>query len=153
MLLKLHFCTTTKSATKSYIFLVLFIVLQDSCKFYFLLIYIFFQAFATLENLKLMCSSDKIFLDGTFKANPRMFKQLYTIHGKYCGQIFPLIFCLLPDKSQATYQRLFTNLKNIANSQGMNFQMKNAMMDFESAAMKTFEKVFPQTALKGCFFH
>lgn len=100
-----------------------------------------------------MCASDKIFLDGTFKANPRMFKQLYTIHGKYCGQIFPLIFCLLPDKSQATYQRLFTNLKNIANSQGMNFQMKNAMMDFESAAMKTFEKVFPQTALKGCFFH
>nr|XP_042894791.1 uncharacterized protein LOC122268734 [Parasteatoda tepidariorum] len=42
-----------------------------------------FLVFCTAENLKLLCSSHKLWMDGTFKIVPRLFKQLYTIHSRF----------------------------------------------------------------------
>ncbi|GLV37474.1 hypothetical protein CBL_10560 [Carabus blaptoides fortunei] len=46
--------------------------------------------------------------DGTLKIVPSLFFQLYTIHFQFDGGCNPVgLYCLLPDKSLATYNRLF----------------------------------------------
>jgi hypothetical protein len=55
--------------------------------------------FATDNQLKILFSSEWIFLDGTFDACPKEFKQIYTIHGlkfhqsKYIGYSSFFFFC------------------------------------------------------------
>lgn len=39
--------------------------------------------FGTKENVDFLSQCTHWFMDGTFKASPHLFKQLYTIHGKY----------------------------------------------------------------------
>ena len=68
--------------------------------------------FTTTNNLKLLCASKYWVMDGTFKAAPNLFHQLYTIHcniadgeGENC--IVPVVYALMPGKSQEIYQKLF----------------------------------------------
>ena len=42
------------------------------------------------------CSSECIYMDGTFYTCPRLFHQLFTLHTEAQGKMFPLIFVLLP---------------------------------------------------------
>jgi hypothetical protein len=46
---------------------------------------------------------DELFIDGTFKCCPRYLCQLYTIHGLKNGNYVPLVFCLLPSKTEMCY--------------------------------------------------
>jgi hypothetical protein len=66
-----------------------------------------------IEGLKLPGSPDQckisVFADGTYKC-PKYFKQLYTIHGFKNGHYIPLVFCLLPSKSEACYRKMFSLL-------------------------------------------
>jgi hypothetical protein len=58
--------------------------------------------FGCEANLKFLCTvSEEIFADGTYKCCPKYFKQLYRIHGFKNGHYIPLVFCLLPSKSEA----------------------------------------------------
>ena len=50
-------------------------------------------------------------MDGTFKATPELFAQLYTIHAVCRDFSFPVVYCLLPNKTRATYHRVFAILK------------------------------------------
>lgn len=97
--------------------------------------------------------SERIYLDGTFKVVPKLFFQLYSIHGTYMGQVFPFICALLPDKSQDTYVRLFKNLKSKAHSFGLKFEPMQCMLDFEAASINALKCIFPECMVKGCFFH
>jgi len=56
------------------------------------------MVFGTADNLRHISNSDTIFADGTFYANPILFKQLYTIHAFIEGEMFPLVFAFLPEK-------------------------------------------------------
>lgn len=38
--------------------------------------------FGTLKNLDFLATCSEIFMDGTYKSAPLLFKQLYTLHGK-----------------------------------------------------------------------
>ena len=58
-----------------------------------------FMVFGTANNLRHISNSDTIFADGTFYANPILFKQLYTIHAFIEGEMYPPVFAFLPDKS------------------------------------------------------
>ena len=61
--------------------------------------------FSTQENLRLLRQAQIVFSDGTFKCAPsRLFPQLYTIHAKCYGSVVPLVYCLLPNKREATYR-------------------------------------------------
>ena len=65
--------------------------------------------FGCEANLKFICTvSEGIFADGTYKCCPKYFKQLYTIHGFKNGHYIPLVFCLLPSKSEACYRKMFS---------------------------------------------
>jgi hypothetical protein len=73
--------------------------------------------YATIENLKKVCDGRKLFSDGTFKSCSNLFQQIYTIHvfedyGGSAKKMVPMIYALLPDKNQQTYERFFTLIKN-----------------------------------------
>ena len=50
-----------------------------------------------------------IFQDGTFDFP--LFAQLYTIHAVFNGAIFPVVYCLLPNKTQDMYTSIYNRLK------------------------------------------
>jgi hypothetical protein len=84
---------------------------------------------------------------------PSIFAQLYTLHGVYRNAVFPLVFTLLPDKQQATYEKLINQLLVLRPT----WNPKSVMADFEKAAINSFQKVFntptTQITVSGCFFH
>ena len=65
-----------------------------------------FVIFTTKLNLQTLCSADTLLMDGTFKSCPKPFCQLYTILAYVNTFYIPLVFALLPDKTQSTYMRL-----------------------------------------------
>ena len=91
---------------------------------------------------------DSWFCDGTFRVVPDLFTQLYTIHAEKDGVIFPCIYALLPNKTEATYDRLFMKLLEIEPS----LNPLRIMVDFEKAAINALEENFI-SVITGCFFH
>ena len=89
----------------------------------------------------------------TFSVTPPFFKQLYTIHGEYLGSIFPMVFCLLPKKSSATYTAVFSIIKDKMESLGLNIEIQTFRSDFETAAYSSMKSLFPQLSIECCFFH
>ena len=109
--------------------------------------------FASPNQLDILSEAEEILIDGTFKVTPTIFTQLYTIHGVYRNGVFPLVFALLSDKQQQTYQKLINELRRLCPS----WNPKSVMVDFEKAAINAFEATFNSTAnqisISGCFFH
>ena len=81
--------------------------------------------------------------------HPRIHFQLFTLHIVIENISIPRIFVLLPDKSQVTYSRLFSALKDL----GPSLQLETLMVDFEKASINAFSAVFPTTKVTGCLFH
>lgn len=93
------------------------------------------------------------FGDGTFRCVPSPFYQLYSLHIDYgsnekATNIRPVVFALLPDKSQQTYMRFFKLLKEI-----LNIDVKTFKADYELGALNAVRAVFPQAIITGCFHH
>lgn len=61
----------------------------------------------------------------------------------------PLVYALLPNKTQETYERLFEALKQLE----PRLQPTTVMIDFEIAAKQAIASVFPQASIVGCYFH
>ena len=64
-------------------------------------------------------------------------------------KVLPCVYALLPNKQQATYNRLFEILKEHQN----NLAPQNVMVDFELAVLNAITTSFPDSSKKGCFFH
>jgi hypothetical protein len=97
-----------------------------------------------------LARSDIWLAEGTFKVVPSIFFQMYSIHFQFMNGINPAaVFCLLPNKTRATYDRLITELKNLMPSAAP----KTILTDFESAAMGAFSHAFPGASITGCYFH
>lgn len=92
-----------------------------------------------------------ILSDDTFTSCPTEFHLLYTIHGvdETTSAVVPLIFCLLPDKTQQTYEILFYMI----NSRFKQWLPETITVDFELAPIKAVRKVFPNIDVKGCYYH
>lgn len=109
--------------------------------------------FYTKDGLNHLCRSRTIFCDGTFKSVPRLFYQLYTVHGKINDLVFPLIYCLCTRKDEATYTLIFEHLKNAAEASNMNFSPDFVMLDFEMSAINAVRAVLPNSTVSGCLYH
>jgi len=68
--------------------------------------------FAAESELSILRSSAYIVCDGTFEMAPESAYQLYTLHGCYHGEWMPLVFALLPNKSEATYTEMFRAIRD-----------------------------------------
>ncbi|XP_069142033.1 uncharacterized protein [Argopecten irradians] len=67
--------------------------------------------------------------------------------------MYPLVYSLLPSKTQTTYQRFFTLLKTKMTELNLQLNPTTVFLDFETAAQNAIRSVFPAATLKGCFFH
>ncbi|XP_060065583.1 uncharacterized protein LOC132545918 [Ylistrum balloti] len=65
----------------------------------------------------------------------------------------PVVFALLPGKSQRIYTRLFTLLKEHMTQLYLHFAPTHAFADFEVAVHNAIRQTFPGITMKGCFFH
>lgn len=92
--------------------------------------------------------------DGTFKCVPSGFYQLYSIHlnintgNNDTVNIVPIIFCLLPDKSQQTYIRLFHLIKT-----HLEINFRRFKCDYEIAQVQALQAVFSEIVISGCYYH
>ncbi len=71
-----------------------------------------FFVFASKLDFQTLHRSEHIIMDGTFESFPEIFTQMYTIHAFINGESIPVIFALLPDKRQATYEQLLRIVRN-----------------------------------------
>jgi len=62
----------------------------------------------------------------------------------------PLVYVLLPNKNQETYQTLFAAIKNLTRQ---NARPERVITDFKIAAMNGFSQEYPNVQQSGCFFH
>ena len=108
--------------------------------------------FATVDNLIDLSTADTWYMDGTFYSSPAYFAQVYSIHALLNGHMTPLVYALLPNKSQDTYERFLTLLQDRAFEKNVPLNPETIMMDYEMAAWRASEKVF-NVSVKGCFFH
>ena len=67
--------------------------------------------------------------------------------------MYPLLFALLPGKTQAVYSQLLTKLKASMADLQLQLVPTTIFMNFETAAQNTTRTVFPGITVKGCFFH
>jgi len=88
-------------------------------------------------------------VDGTFKIAPSLFSQVFVILGSHNGDVHPCIYALLPNKNQATYNRLLVEIKNLAPG----IIAGSISVDFEIAIHNAFRTEFPNIEIRGCFFH
>ncbi|KAG0428716.1 hypothetical protein HPB47_024307 [Ixodes persulcatus] len=92
--------------------------------------------------------------DGTFKVAPEMFYQLWVVHGLYKGRVLPLVYCLLPNKREATYKRATRMLlEAIDDATSSPRQVHTVVMDFEKAEENSFRECIPDDEVHGCLFH
>jgi hypothetical protein len=127
--------------------------------------------FSSDEELAILSGCEEVLIDGTFKVKflissevddllsslfqvaQTIVTQLYTVHGVYWDAVFSLVFTLLSDKQQVTYEKLMNQLSLLRPT----WNPKPVMFDFEKAAINVFQKVFDtptsQIAVSGCFFH
>jgi hypothetical protein len=110
--------------------------------------------FATEDSLRLLSRAIKLWLDGTFKSTPDIFGQTFAIHTMPFDSIMvPLIYGLLPDKRQATYERVLDLLRQEMGVRNLPFNVMRFCCDFEEGLRNALRSRFPGCTLEGCFFH
>ena len=104
-------------------------------------------------SLQRLCNFREVLMDGTFEIAPKIAKQLYSLHGFFFEECFPLGCALLQDKSEDVYQRLFRCLKEAAAERHLTFVPAVILIVFEVAIMNAVTAEFPNCNVKGCLFH
>ncbi|CAI6348136.1 unnamed protein product [Macrosiphum euphorbiae] len=105
--------------------------------------------FSCDKNLKTLCTSKYIYVDGTFSYCAKFFKQMFTIHGHY----IPLIFCLLAGKTTDTYISCLKLVREKCRVINCDFKPIAIISDFEKAIHNTCNFICPNIKIYGCRFH
>lgn len=110
--------------------------------------------FGLPDTMSLLANVTDYYCDGTFKCCCRHFCQLCTIHADFgrsqtATNIFPVLMCLQPDKTEDTYKRLFTILRREIPT----FQPKTIKKYYESGTLSALRKHFPDIRVTGCYIH
>lgn len=93
-----------------------------------------------------------VFSDGTFYSCTKHFNQLYMLHASVNGTV-SLVFGLLPNKSEVTYNRFFGLLKDVIQDLQSVLNPEHWLLDIEVASRNAVQRNFPGISLKGCFVH
>ncbi|CAF1124225.1 unnamed protein product [Brachionus calyciflorus] len=102
----------------------------------------------TITNLKRLENEKTWYMDGTFSISPKVYKQLFTINIIKENKNLPLLYALLPDKLQTSYERVFEFVRrHIQNEPDF------VITDFEKSILNCIEKFYPKTKIGRCYFH
>ena len=79
--------------------------------------------FGTTSCLSRACNEPNavLFMDGTYKATPSIFRQIYTVHCLLGCLVVPIAYVLLPDKRESTYIQFLSMIKRAARSLSLEF--------------------------------
>lgn len=99
--------------------------------------------------LQILKESNHWFVDGTFRSAPQLFYQVYVILAEKFSGVLPIIYALLPNKQQKTYEEMLHLLKDIQPELNPTY----ISCDFELGAINAFKGAFPDVEILGCFFH
>lgn len=99
--------------------------------------------FGSNDDIKYLSCQKLWYADGTFYTSPSIFYQIYSIHTFDEGLSTPCVYALLPDKSEATYQALFSTLMNKMQEISNMNRLESITIDFELAVKNVFYKNFP----------
>lgn len=100
-----------------------------------------------------MFKSNEYHVDGTFKNCPKIFYQLMTMHVVLNSEIYPVAFILSENKYTETYDEAFGAIRKICFEQNKNLQPERFLFDFEPDLMKAIMSFFPESQIKGRWFH
>ena len=104
--------------------------------------------FGTPENSNILATADHVIIDETFKTSPQLFHQMVTVHGVFRdGWNIPLLFALLPGKTQTHYEELFQKISDFG------IKPSSVLCDYEKAMINAVKKTCSNTTPRGCFFH
>ena len=67
-----------------------------------------------------------VFIDGTFKC----FLQLYNIHGLCKGHYVPLVFMLLPGKSESIYRSMWSAIRSLCERGNLTLEPTTVHIEF-----------------------
>ena len=84
-----------------------------------------------------------IFVDGTFKYCTKFFHQPYTIHECKNGHYVPLVFALLPAKTELCYRDLWTKIQHLCTKRDLHLNPSSIHVDFEPAMHNVIVALFP----------
>ncbi|CAF1100650.1 unnamed protein product [Brachionus calyciflorus] len=101
----------------------------------------------SLSNVKLI-ENGHIFVDGTFEISPEPFLQVYSIHLLIDNKCYPVLYGLLPRKTQKMYERFLSCIEVELESNPTSINC-----DYEKAMINAAQKIFRQISVFGCFFH
>jgi len=107
----------------------------------------------TQSNLHHLAEAECLYMDGTFQTCPRLFYQIFSIHIVKYGQTFPMVYGLLPNKQQATYNRMFMMVKEAALNLGLELTPSSVLSDFEQALINSVRLNFPTAQYRRCYYH
>ena len=114
----------------------------------------FFLLFCSPDDMTRLASARRWFFDGTFKVQPRIFQQLFTVHTKQGSSIMPCAYALLSHKSKELYTAFFQHLLQISQSFAGICHVREVTCDFETGFLPVIEQAFGQNiTIKGCLFH
>jgi len=110
--------------------------------------------FGTEHNVERLLSCTEFMIDGTFDIVPTEFYQLLTIMGRKYSRWFPLVFVLMCDKKEASYDTIWEEILDLAQRMDWNIPDKPLLhVDFEKAISNSFLKFFPDGNVSHCLFH
>ena len=105
--------------------------------------------FASPDGLQLLDRSQHLLGDGTFRTSPRAFFQIFTVQAIHKGHYIPVLSCLLPDKKEETYTRLFTEMRRLC----PNLDPSSFSCDLERAIINSIKRIYPNVQVYLCYFH
>jgi hypothetical protein len=105
--------------------------------------------FASAHSLNQLIIHRSWYMDGTFRSCPSLFGQVFTIHIIDKLISIQMVYALLPNKQQNTYNRLFRALIEAKDQLNPN----KILTDFELAILNAIDETFPGVDKKGCFYH
>ncbi|XP_052123549.1 uncharacterized protein LOC113215949 [Frankliniella occidentalis] len=110
--------------------------------------------FSTRQFLKRLTQSLIVNLDGTFETSPDIFTQVFTIHGEYGGEVFPFVFALLPDKSEASYRTVLQAVVDKCRDMRIaSPKPVTVISDMEVGIINATKTIFSDAEIRLCLFH
>ncbi len=108
---------------------------------------------ATNEHLRRLAEADIAFVHGTFQTCPRLFYQIFTIHAILNGRHVPLVYYLLPNMRQETYERVFQLLEDKVRA-GLQLELLSTtvLSDYELAIILCKELSYPPCRSRAATF-
>ena len=88
-------------------------------------------------------------IDGTFSVCPLPWKQFYTISILVDHHVVPIVYILLPSKTEIIYKKMLRVVTHLI----PDLNPRIIICDFEKAAINAFKLFFPGSIISGCLFH